>query len=206
VILDYKSSGSKLDPLFLHYGMQLQLLSYLGALQHLPDPKKIFGVSRIVPAGVFYVPLRARPGSADTRRDVLEQDAERALTAYQHTGRFDGRVLSKLDNRGLNKGDQFKFTKKKDGEFSKVGNEAMTAEEFAQLLEKIEANLRTHGQRIFSGEAAAKPYRKGNDRACDWCRCQMTCRFDSWMHSFNVLRKPSEGSEAVEEKGKQGAE
>ena len=34
VIVDYKSSGAKLDPLFLHHGMQLQLLSYLNALLH----------------------------------------------------------------------------------------------------------------------------------------------------------------------------
>ena len=190
VIVDYKSSGSKLDPIFMHHGMQLQLLSYLNALLHLPDPKKVFGVSRISPAGVFYVPLRARPDSGSTRMEVLDRTAAVALSAYQHTGRFDGEAILHLDNRGLPKGDQFKFSKKKDGEFSKVGNEAMTPKAFKELLEKIAKDLRNHGERIFSGDVAAKPYRKGTDRACDWCECQAVCRFDSWIHPYNVLRKP----------------
>ena len=198
VIVDYKSSGAKLDPVFLHHGMQLQLLSYLNALLHLPDPKAIFGVSRILPAGVFYVPLRARTEPADTRRDVIGRGAEGVLAGYRHTGRFDGAALLKLDNRGLERGDQFKFAKKKDGEFSKIGNEAMTSKEFGALLEKIAGDLRGHAEKIFSGDVAARPYRKGNDRACDWCQCQPVCRFDSWVHSFNVLRKPEENGQTEE--------
>lgn len=192
VILDYKSSGKKLDPIFMHYGMQLQLLSYLNALLHLPEPEKIFGVSRIVPAGVFYVPLRARPESGDSRMEIIEGAAAGMFAAYQHTGRFDGVALSKLDNRRLKKGDQFKYSIKTNGEFSKVGNEALTSEAFDALLKKVEANLRSHGERIFAGDAAARPYRKGNERACDWCQCQPVCRFDSWIHAYNVLRKPPE--------------
>jgi len=191
VIVDYKSSGKKIDPIFLHHGMQLQLLAYLNALVHLPDSEKVFGAKKILPAGVFYVPLRAKSDSADTRYAVLGRTPADALTAYQHTGRFDGKALLQLDNRGLDKGDQFKFAKKKDGDFHKRG-EAMTTEAFAALLKKIEDDLRKHGERIFSGEIAARPYRKGNDRACDWCEYQPVCRFDSWIHPFNVLRKPPE--------------
>jgi len=191
VIVDYKSSGKKLDPIFLHHGMQLQLLAYLNALVHLPEPAKVFGAKKILPAGVFYVPLRAKSESADTRFAVLGRTAADALTAYQHTGRFDGKVLPHLDNRGLDKGDQFKFAKKKDGEFSKRG-EAMSTEAFGALLKKIEDDLRRHGERIFSGDVAAKPYRKGTERACDWCQCAPVCRFDSWIHPFNVLRRPPE--------------
>jgi len=206
VIVDYKSSGAKLDPIFMHHGMQLQLLSYLNALLHLPDPKKIFGVSRISPAGVFYVPLRARPDSGDTRHEVLDRTAAAALKAYQHTGRFDGEALLHLDSRGLPKGDQFKFAKKKDGDFSKQGNEAMTPKTFKELLEKIANDLRSHGERIFSGEVAAKPYRKGTERACDWCQCLAVCRFDSWVHPFNVLRKPPAESGEADAKKKGGGE
>lgn len=196
VIVDYKSSGKKLDPILLHHGMQLQLLSYLNALLHLPDPKKIFGVSRIAPAGVFYVPLRARAVSGDSRRDVLGEGPESNSRAYQHTGKFDVAALAKLDNRGAEKGDQFKYFRKKDGELGKRGNEALTSEAFAALLKKTEADLRSHGERIFAGDVAARPYRKGTQRACDWCKCQSVCRFDAWIHSFNVLRKPPEESEA----------
>lgn len=206
VIVDYKSSGAKLDPIFMHHGMQLQLLSYLNALLHLPDPKKTFGVSRISPAGVFYVPLRARPDSGNTRQEVLDRTAASAISAYQHTGRFDGEAIRQLDNRGLTKGDQFKYAKKKDGEFSKVGNEAMTPKAFKELLEKIANDLRSHGERIFSGDVAAKPYRKGAERACDWCQCQSVCRFDAWIHPFNVLRKPPGDENEADAKEKEVGE
>ncbi len=206
VIVDYKSSGKRLDPILLHHGMQLQLLSYLNALLGLPEPKKTFGVSRILPAGVFYVPLRARPGSAGNRRDVLEEAAESANKAYQHTGRFDVAALARLDNRGGERGDQFKFFRKKDGDLSKRGNEALTREGFAALLKKIEADLRSHGERIFAGDVTARPFRKGNERACDWCQCQPVCRFDAWIHSFNVLRKPPEDNGAGEGKSKEAVE
>jgi ATP-dependent helicase/nuclease subunit B len=148
VIIDYKSSGAKLDPVFLHHGMQLQLLSYLNALLHLPEPEKTFGVSRILPGGMFYVPLRARPDSAETRREAFEQADETAASTYQHTGRFDAALLLKLDNRGLERSDQFKFAKKKDGTFAKRGNEAMSAEDFGVLLKKIAADLETTAHAI----------------------------------------------------------
>ncbi|HXT11341.1 MAG TPA: PD-(D/E)XK nuclease family protein [Candidatus Angelobacter sp.] len=205
VIVDYKSGGKKLDPIFLHHGMQLQLLSYLNALMHLPEPKKVFGVSRILPAGVFYVPLRARADSVDSRNQVFENAEANARTAYQHTGRFDGEAILQLDNRGLPKGDQFKYTRKNDGGFSKVGNEAMTPTAFRALLEKIAGDLRNHGERIFAGDAGAKPFRKGADRACDWCQCQPVCRFDSWIHPFNVLRKPKDENEDEEKPAKKAS-
>ena len=101
----------------------------------------------------------------------------------------------------MEKGDQFKFAKNKNGEFSKRGNEAMTTEAFGSLLEKISADLRSHGGRIFAGDIAAKPFRKGNERACDWCQCQAVCRFDSWIHPFNVLRKPADENRELENGG-----
>lgn len=204
VIIDYKSSGARLDPVFLHYGLQLQLLSYLNALLHLPDAKKIFGVSRLLPAGVFYIPLRAQPGSGESRRDVLTRVAGATLTAYQHTGRFDAAAILKLDNRSHDKGDQFKFSRKKDGELSRRSSEALSSEQFARLLEKIESDLRGHGEKIFSGDVAARPYRKGTERACDWCQFQPVCRFDAWLHSYNVLRKPEENG--TPEKGQPSIE
>jgi ATP-dependent helicase/nuclease subunit B len=206
VIVDYKSSGKKLDPILLHHGMQLQLLSYLNALLHLPDTKKIFGVDRLLPAGVFYVPLRARPDSANSRDDVLEEDPEAASKAYQHTGKFDAAALARLDNRGAEKGDQFKYSLKKDGDLTKRSHEALTSEAFAELLRKTEADLHSHGERIFAGEVAARPFRKGNERACDWCQCLPVCRFDAWVHSFNVLRKPADEHGAVEAKSKETVE
>ena len=58
VVMDYKSSLHKLDPVLLRHGLQLQLPAYLSVLRRLPDAEKLFGASRLIPAGVFYINLR----------------------------------------------------------------------------------------------------------------------------------------------------
>ena len=154
VVVDYKSRVRALDAVKFHNGLELQLLSYLGVLNQLRDIEKLFSVKSLAPAGVFYVPLNG--GAVNTkadRADVLASDDESRRAAYQHSGRFLGDELAHFDNRNVSKGDQFKFDKKKDGGFKKVGNEALPAAEFNQLRETVEGHLRDYGQQIFTGEA-----------------------------------------------------
>ena len=72
VVVDYKSSYKQLDAVLLEHGLQLQLLTYLNVLRRLPDADKLFGVKRLVPAGVFYVSLRGKYPRKDTRDEALE--------------------------------------------------------------------------------------------------------------------------------------
>ena len=154
VVMDYKSRVKKLDETKFHHGLELQLLSYLGVLNQLRDAEKIFGVKSLMPAGVFYVPLNGGATKASfNRADVLASDDESRRDAYQHSGRFLGDELAHFDNRGVPKGDQFKFAKVKSGEFGKRGNEALPAVDFTALREKVESHLRDYGQQIFTGDA-----------------------------------------------------
>ena len=188
VVLDYKSSGKQLDATLLHHGLQLQLLSYLGVLRRVAELEKHFGVKEISPAGVFFIPLRGKPSSG-SRVDVLETTTADSA-AFQHSGRFDLAALVQLDNRGEKKGTQFKYKFNKDESLAKTGNDALPSEDFTALLDKIESDLRRHGESIFAGEAAARPFRKGKLIACTYCEFKTVCRFDSWVNPFNVLTKP----------------
>jgi ATP-dependent helicase/nuclease subunit B len=191
VVMDYKSRTRKLHPVKLHHGLELQLLSYLGVLRHLSDPKTFFGVQKLVPAGVFYVPLNGGGGrTAGSRADALTTSIQDQRTAYQHNGRFIADELEHFDNRGELKGDQFKYAKKKNGGFSARGNDALSKSEFEALREKIEGHLRNYASRIFAGEAAVSPFRVGNQTACDYCDFRAVCRFDPWTQPFRVLRPP----------------
>ena len=88
VVVDYKSSQKKLDPLLMEHGLQLQLAAYLNVLGHWPDPRVLFGVSRLIPAGVFYVNLRGRYESGSSRNDALADIASARKQAYRHIGRY----------------------------------------------------------------------------------------------------------------------
>ncbi len=189
VVMDYKSRPRKLHPVKLHHGLELQLLSYLGVLKHLREAKTHFGVQKLMPAGVFYVPLNGGGNrAAGARADVLSAGSAERRAAYQHSGRFLADELAHFDKRGESKGDQFRYAKNKGGEFSARGNDALPLAEFEALREKTEAHLRDYASRIFNGEAVVAPFRIGNQTACDYCEFRTVCRFDPWTQPFRALR------------------
>jgi ATP-dependent helicase/nuclease subunit B len=190
LVLDYKSSSKKLDRLLVENGVQLQLLAYLNVLRHWKNPQEVFGVNRLVPAGVFYVNLRGEYKGGGTREEVLADADEARRKAYRHTGRFDAGVLDRLDRIGA--ADQFNYRRNSDGSLRKGSVEAMPRAEFDKLLDGVELQLREMGKRIFSGGAQVDPYRKGKQTPCDFCDYQAVCRIDKWTHQYRVLRAASE--------------
>jgi len=184
VVLDYKSSRRRLDPVLVAHGIQLQLPAYLSALAQFPDTHRVFGVQKLLPAGVFYVNLRGQFDNGKTRAEVLGgHDSRRA--AYRHTGRFDAGTLHKLDSAGA--ADQFHYSRNQDGTLRKRAVEALTQEEFQAWLDRVEFQLRRIGNEIFAGVAKLDPYRKGQETACDHCDYAAACRIDPWTHRFRVL-------------------
>jgi ATP-dependent helicase/nuclease subunit B len=195
VVMDYKSSVRKLDKVLIEHGIQLQLLAYLAAVRRWPA--EFFGAQKIVPAGVFYVNLRGQFDSGDTRTEVLaDADAARRL-AYRHSGRFDAAFLGHLDREGAR--DQFNYQLNNDGTVRSNSSEALSCKEFTALLDQVEAQLRSLGERIFSGAAAVDPYCKGTATACDYCEYRAVCRIDDWTHSFRELRAAGQPEKSAAE-------
>jgi ATP-dependent helicase/nuclease subunit B len=197
VVMDYKSSAKKLDPLLVQHGVQLQLLSYLNVLRHAPDARWL-GVSRIMPVGAFFVNLRGKHNSGDSRAVLGNADAARK-EAYRHTGRFDLSALPALDASGDTRGEQFNYRLRKDGTPYTNSSEPLTTEAFQALLDQVEIQLRDMGRRIFDGEAKVDPYRKGTETPCKYCDYAHVCRIDPWTHEYRVLRR--EGAEAAQPEG-----
>jgi ATP-dependent helicase/nuclease subunit B len=195
-IIDYKSTVRPLDKTKLHHGLQLQLLSYLGALRHLQNPAEMFGVVGLKPAGAFYVGLRGATASASTRTEALEGHERARKERYQHQGRFDAQGLRHFDTRPeATAGDQFKYRLKNDGGLTAT-SEALPSDKFQQLLDQTEQHLRRIGQEIFAGNAAVAPYRKGSETACEHCKFRPICRFDPWVEPYRVLRPPPKPEES----------
>jgi ATP-dependent helicase/nuclease subunit B len=186
VVIDYKSSARKLDPTRLHHGLELQLPAYLNALVSVGSGRPEFGCGRLVAAGAFYVNLRGEVRTAASRGQA---DTNRVL-GYQHSGRFRADALHRFDNRDVSKGDQFRYWRRKDGNFAERGNEAVSAEAMGALLRQNEAFLRRHAEAIFAGDARVWPYRQGQRTACELCPCRPICRFDPWSQPYHVLAPP----------------
>jgi len=190
VVMDYKSGQRKLDKILVGHGVQLQLLAYLAALRHWPDPRALFGVQQLIPTGVFYVNLRGQYESGGTRDEALADADGARKRAYRHTGRFDASALSRLDR--TNAADQFNYKLNKAGGVRSNSVEALPRAEFEALLDRVGAQLKEMGRAIFSGAAQVDPYRKGHETPCDFCDYRAACRIDPWTHRYRVLRPAAE--------------
>jgi ATP-dependent helicase/nuclease subunit B len=186
VVMDYKSGQKKLDKILVEHGVQLQLLAYLAAVRHWPDPRALFGVQPLIPAGVFYVNLRGQYESGGTRDEALADAAAARRRAYRHAGRFDAGALSRLDRTSA--ADQFNYRLNKDGGVRSNSVEALPRAEFEALLGRVETQLQEMGRAIFSGAAQVDPYRKGHETPCEFCDYRAACRVDPWTHRYRGLR------------------
>jgi ATP-dependent helicase/nuclease subunit B len=187
VVMDYKSSERKLDPVLMRHGIQLQLLAYLSFLRQTPSAPALFRVNRLIPAGVFFVNLRGTQKVAANRDVVLKQEPSSFNKAYQHTGRFIEAAIPRLDNRNANAGDQFKYRRTTNGKIHGACHEVLRDVELATVLDEIEAQLHDMGDQIFAGVAEVDPYKKGLSTACERCEYRGICRIDIWTHSFRCL-------------------
>jgi ATP-dependent helicase/nuclease subunit B len=188
VVVDYKSSTKKLDPVLMEHGLQLQLLAYLNVLRHWPEPGTLFGAEQLIPSGVFYVNLHGQYERARNRRAALENTAQTRKQAYRHMGRFDANVVRLLDARtGGEPCDQFNFRFTNGGQIHRGSREALATEKFEALLDSVEKNLKQMGEAIFSGLAKVDPFRKGGMTACNQCEYRAICRLDPWTHNFRSL-------------------
>ena len=193
VVMDYKSGQRKLDKILVEHGVQLQLLAYLAAVRHWPDPHALFGVQQLISTGVFYVNLRGQYERGNTRDEALAGADNARKLAYRHTGRFDASFLGKFDNRpNVQCGDQFNYKRNHDGSLRKGSTEALPPAEFEKLFDRVEAQLKGMGRAIFSGAAQVDPYRKGHETPCDFCDYRAVCRIDPWTHRYRVLRPSAE--------------
>jgi len=188
VVMDYKSGSRKPDRLHMEHGLELQLTAYLNVLHQLPEAAALLGAAALEPAGVFYVGLRPNWERGKTRSAVVGSAETSLKDAYQHQGLFDLALRPHLDNRpGAASGDQFAYRLTKDGlpyanTFGCLGSET-----FRDLLDMQTTTLRRFGIRIYEGDVAIDPWKKGEKSACTHCDLASVCRIDPWTHAYRQL-------------------
>jgi ATP-dependent helicase/nuclease subunit B len=194
-IMDYKSGGKEFKALKFANGLELQMPAYLNAIVQSEGARQSFQVREFIPAGVFYVGLRPKAQSVKNRTEAEQSAAETVRTSFQHRGRFDAAWVDRFVEQGEATG-QFKYRFTKNGEPYKTGSDAIRHAEFEALLSSTTQQVRSLAGRILSGEATVSPYKLGGEVACDRCAFRTVCRFDPWVQTYRVLRKPTEGQNA----------
>ena len=185
-VMDYKSGHKSFSLSDIWYGLNMQLIIYLYALQRegleryrarLTDE-----LNEIVPAGVLYVPVRDE--LPDEKRSIDEEglNAEKEKLLRRSGLLSDDMSILEAMERGLE--DKGRFIpvalKKKKGEEEAAfasGSAVADLAKFGRLARYTQKKLLEMGQELRRGSVEANPRR--SDRSyCDWCEFRAACRFD----------------------------
>lgn len=196
-IVDYKTGKKSFSLSDLWYGMGLQMLLYLFALQRSGDAR--YG-REIVPAGVLYVPAR------DTLLSVrADMTAEEILAEKARNRRRSGLLLDDpAILAAMERGDAPRYipVRLKDGSYQ--GDALASAAQLGALSRHIDATLQQLAAELRSGSVAADPwFRSQTDSACRFCDYAGACHFDAGCDHIRYLSslRPDQVWEALEQEG-----
>ena len=176
-IIDYKSGNKKFDITDIYYGMQMQLLVYMGAL--LKRGGNILKLDKNpLPGGVFYFRLNdpvidydaSRSGN-DIYNDILEEFKMSGLVLNEKA------VVEGIDS-GIEKNSAILSVGiNSSGEYSSRSGALASGADFNNIIEYTNKKIQDIGKEIISGNIEAKPYKKGQRTGCDFCTYSSICGF-----------------------------
>ena len=178
-VVDYKTGKKSFDLAELRYGLGVQMLLYLFALER--EGRDVFGGHEIAPAGVRYTPARDTilRLPRDTDDETLQREAQKAL---RRSGMVlnDTAVLRAMEHSALTEPHRLPITVKtdKDGNVS-LGGSLATAEQLGKLSQYVDKLLRDIGREAERGNIDADPYvRTPRETAGTYCPYAAACGFE----------------------------
>ena len=186
-MLDYKSGAASFDLTALYNGLQLQLAVYLNAAVTLE--KKDHDGKTIVPAGLFYFPMKDPMISSET--EMLQENLDEALfkeLSLEGVCNADSEIIRYMDREFENKSQILPISYNKDGSLSKT-SKAVTTEQFEQLEEFVREKTKKLGEEIMEGKISVNPYGTVQKTACDYCAYNGICGFSPKESSYRKLEK-----------------
>ena len=187
-VMDYKSGKKSFSLSDIWYGLNMQLIIYLYALQREGlaryRQRLTAELNEIVPAGVLYVPVREE--LPDAPRDI-DEDALRAMRdkALRRSGLLsDDMELLEAMEHGLDGDGRFipvTIKVKKGEEEPSLTAKSAVADlaGFGRLARYTHQKLLEMGRELRAGSVTADPCKKDKTTSyCDWCSFRAACRFD----------------------------
>lgn len=175
-IIDYKSGAYDWHLSDVLHDLKLQLLLYLAAASAmLPD---LFG-GPVQVAGVFLFPIRDPLLRLDDPEEAALAE-ELRIKKLRPAGLVlnDERVAMLMDRMSADTGPHRLFSFRVSSAGRVAGNQAVSAEQLGMLLKYATARAQALAARIAAGDAAIAPWRRGSNRACEYCDFHALCGFD----------------------------
>ena len=176
-IIDYKSGSKDFNIQDIYYGLQLQLMIYIGAII-----KNLNILGDILPAGAFYFKIKD-----PITKSVTEMTAEEIENELLKELKMSGLILNnEVVFEGLD--EKLKFGESSDivpisfgvnGNLKKLGTSVASEFDYMNVINFTTKKAKAIGESILSGFIEIKPYKKKDLSACRYCSYHSICRFDS---------------------------
>lgn len=196
-IVDYKTGIHKPDFEEMYYGLQLQLIVYMKALQKDREQKT---KKEIIPMGIFYYNIQDKFNEIGDLKEIdkeylpegiyIEDDIALYMTdksLYDESTEEEAQLCidKQYIKRNQNTSEAFQY--------KASGNKDMRSiEEFATLMEYGEYKVKALFQERNAGEISPNPYQKGNKKPCDFCEYHSICGFRISDGEFRYLENESD--------------
>lgn len=186
LVVDYKTSETKINWSLFSAGLDLQLPIYLLAIRNQTYEK----YKNLVPLGAFYFQIQVSPDSVnlfeiEKRADKIRRKP-RGLFSGEHFALIDGQT-----ENGFSPFYSFRITQKEKQFGVYESSSLLRDEHFASVLSFAENKLAQLGSRIIAGEIDIKPYRFEKNTACANCNHKSFCRFDWQINDYSQINKIS---------------
>lgn len=185
-IIDYKSSGKKVDLNEMMAGTQIQLMTYIDAIAEEQNKQ---------PAGIFYFGLVEQ--IVNQSQNLSDEEIEAQIKKqFKMNGIIlaDVKVVKMMDKK-LEKGysDIIPVYLDKNGEISKGNSSVVTKEEFSLLQKTIKKTIKKISNEILTGKIDIKPmYNKTEKKSsCEYCAYKTICAFNPKINNYEYLQKKS---------------
>lgn len=171
-VVDYKTGKKAFDLSEVQYGLGIQMLLYLFALER--DGEKHFGMP-VVPAGVLYLPARetlVREKRTATQEQIekdLQKELRRSGLVLQ-----DAEVLQAMEHSALEKPVYLPISVKKDGT---ITDGVASLQQLGQLGKYVEHLLHEIAGELAQGNVDADPITQAQISACQYCAYASACYF-----------------------------
>ena len=180
-IADYKTGAKKFNISNISYGLDLQMLLYLFALEK--NGSGLYG-SEVVPAGIMYVPAKFKPVTA--KSDISDADIKKArFKDIRRTGLVtdDPEIIAAWENN----------------EEKKILMPSITVstERMGALSRHVERCLTGMAEEIRKGRIEASPLRSEGLDSCQYCEYKEVCRFTDGINGDKVRFRPKRKNETA---------
>ncbi len=201
-IIDYKSSGHKLDLEECYYGLSMQLPIYMGVvLKKLQDK---YPQTAMHPSAMLYYEMANKYLQADDVGDAfveerLKLNRMEGLLSSEAEDLVANDATVSLDDGAPRKSSVVPYGIKQNGDIDSYTN-AVDRESLKTVLDYAFYSAADTAKHIIAGDFDCTPARLGNIDACRYCGYKSICHFDENKEGFSIknFKKLGKKEEIIE--------